>query len=64
MPLALVRFGRSGSAVLFIIHCAVRDYMKLLLPRGIPLYAWVMPLVVLILSAVVSLALTRRKSIS
>lgn len=64
MPLALVRFGRSGSAVLFIIHCAVRDYMKMLLPQSIPLYAWGMPLVVLILSVATSLALTRRKSVS
>jgi len=64
MPEALVRFGRSGSVVLFIIHCAVRDYVKLLLPQGIPLYAWILPLAVLALSVSISLALTHRKPVS
>lgn len=64
MPQALVRFGRSGSVVLFIIHCAVRDFVKLLLPPSTPLYAWVLPLIVLALSAGISLAFTRRKNIA
>lgn len=64
MPEELVRFGHRSSVIMFLIHCAVRDYMKMLLPQSIPLYAWGMPLVVLILSVATSLALTRRKSVS
>ena len=55
-PQALVRFGRSGSAFLFIIHCAVRDFVKLALPSGFPLYAWALPLMVLALSIALSKA--------
>ena len=56
VPESLVRFGRSGSVVLFIIHCAVRDFVKLALPSGFPLYAWALPLMVLALSIALSKA--------
>lgn len=59
VPQTLVRFGRSGSAVLFIIHCAVRDHVKLILPQGMPLYVWVMPVIVLALSAGIAYAASK-----
>lgn len=55
-PEALVRFGQRGSVILFIIHCAVRDFVKLLIPQSFPLYAWALPLVVLALSIALSKA--------
>lgn len=54
VPKALARFGRSGSVILFIIHCAVRDFAKLLIPQSLPLYAWALPLMVLALSIALS----------
>ena len=65
IPEALARFGRSGSVVLFIIHCAVRDYVKLALPKRLPLYAWTMPLLVLALSIALSMAFSsfRKRSL-
>ena len=56
VPEALVRFGRSGSVVLFIVHCAVRDYVRLLLPQSLPLHMWTLPLLVLALSVLISTA--------
>lgn len=32
LPQGLVSFGRNCAVYVFIIHCAVRDYLKLLLP--------------------------------
>lgn len=59
VPEALVRFGQRSSVILFIIHCGVRDYVKLLLPASMPLYSILLPVTVLALSAALSLFISR-----
>ena len=60
LPERLVRFGRECSMYLFLIHCAVRDHLKILLPQSLPLRDWLLPLLVLALSAAISVLLARR----
>ena len=64
MPDFLVRFGRRSSVVLFVIHCGVRDYVKLLLPASTPLYGILLPVTILALSAALSAVIPRLAHIS
>ena len=54
IPRWLVRFGQEGAPTLFIIHCGVRDHLQLLVPKSLPLYGWLFPLLVVAVSAGIS----------
>ena len=62
LPQALVRFGRSCSVTVFIIHCAVRDYLNMLIPEQPVLLAYARPLAVLAASCALALALAHIKA--
>lgn len=65
LPKALVHFGRGGSTALFLIHCAVRDHLQMLVP-AFPGREWLFPLIVLLVSIVLSLpaaALADRRTV-
>lgn len=59
MPEFLVRFGRTHSVILFLIHCAVIDHAKLLLPKSLPFYGTLLPIVSLTVSIMLSLVISK-----
>lgn len=62
LPQALASFGRTCSATVFIIHCAVRDYLYMLVPeQPLPL-AYARPILVLAASAIFAQWLTAIKA--
>lgn len=55
VPHALVWFGRNCSVIVFLIHCAVRDQLYLFIPERPDIYLWIRPLVILLVSCLLSI---------
>lgn len=64
LPEWLVRFGRRGSVVVFLVHCAVRDYLYMLIPDHPATLAYLRPLAVLAVSIALAHRVVRKKAAS
>lgn len=62
LPEGLVRFGRNCSMIVFLIHCAVRDWLYLVIPQSPAVFAWLRPIAVLLVTVALSLLIARRKA--
>ena len=62
LPRGLVRFGRKCSVTVFLVHCAVRDYIHLLIPEQPPVFAYLRPLAVLAVSAMIAVMVSAMMS--